>query len=463
MKLQLRIVLGYVAVAAGSVLAGTQLAGSTANGAALAWVAAGVLAAVGAGITLLWLKSAATAVRHCIEVPEGVQQVHMAGTESVTGFVSQWRKKAEARMQMEADRWQDANDLVVRLTPVNGHNAISHDIAPGTQLRNHLVTMAGGARTGIQQIIDLSNEIARGIRETADGTNRQNEAVVQTTSAVEVMAANIDNVTQTADAASKTGMSAIESAGEAHGVIKNLILGMDSIRLHVEAAEKKLLALGERSQEIGSIVETISAISDKTDLLALNASIESVRAGENGRGFAVVAEEVRKLAEQTAAAASEVTTLINSMQSETQESIATMVEERAQVDEEVRRVNDAGDALESISQSLAQSAKLVTNISQTASGQLEGAHTVVQGMQQVTAVTDTIRDQAEQVRETTMALAAAARDLDDSIAPLYGCATNGGYVAPVQAAQKRPMIRDEESQQSAGKQLLNDLAAEVAQ
>ena len=461
MKLQLRIVLGYVAVAAGSVLAGTQLAGSTASGAALAWVAAGVLAAIGAGVTLLWLKSAATAVRHCIEVPEGVQQVHMPGTESLTGFVSQWRNKAEARMEMEANRWQDANDLVVRLTPVNG--AISHDMAPGTQLRNHLVTMAGGARTGIQQIIDLSNEIARGIRETADGTNRQNEAVVQTTSAVEVMAANIDNVTQTADAASRTGMSAIESAGEAHDVIKSLILGMDSIRLHVEAAEKKLLALGERSQEIGSIVETISAISDKTDLLALNASIESVRAGENGRGFAVVAEEVRKLAEQTAAAASEVTTLINSMQSETQESIATMVEERAQVDEEVRRVNDAGDALESISQSLAQSAKLVTNISQTASGQLEGAHTVVQGMQQVTAVTDTIRDQAEQVRETTMALAAAARDLDDSIAPLYGCAANGGYVAPVQAPQKRPMFRDNDPQQSAGKQLLNDLAAEVAQ
>ena len=457
MKLQIRILLVNVAVAAGAVLAATQLTA----GVGVVWAIAGTLAAAGAGLTLFWLKSAATAIQHSVEPPQEGSAAQMPGIESVTTFLTQYRQKSEAQLQMELDRWKDASDLVVRMTPVNGQGvAVTPDLAPGTQLRNHLITMAGGARNGIQQIIDLSNEIARGIRETADGTNRQNEAVVQTTSAVEIMATNIDSVTQTAEEASETGMTALESAIQAHEVINNLIRGMECIRLHVEAAEKKLLALGERSQEIGSIVETISAISDKTDLLALNASIESVRAGENGRGFAVVAEEVRKLAEQTAGAANEVTTLINSMQSETQESIATMVEERAQVDEEVRRVNDAGEALDAISKSLAHSAQLVTNISDSASGQLESAHTVVQGMQQVTAVTETIRNQADKVRETTMSLAAAARDLDDSIAPLYGCAANAGFApqAPITAAPRRPA-----ADQTAGMQLLEELAMETAQ
>ena len=130
-----------------------------------------------------------------------------------------------------------------------------------------------------------------------------------------------------------------------------------------------------------------------------------------------------------------------------------MVEERAQVEQEVRRVNEAGETLDQIGQSLAQSAELVTNISHTASSQRAGAHTIVQGMQQVTSVADTIRDHAEQVRETTMALAAAARDLDDSIAPLYGCASTPATAAPQQHAKT----------QSAGREILRDLAMEVLQ
>ena len=107
--------------------------------------------------------------------------------------------------------------------------------------------------------------------------------------------------------------------------------GMERIRTHVGASESRLRALGEHSQEIGSIVETIGAISSRTDMLALNASIESVRAGEHGRGFAVVAEEVRKLAEQAAQATREVAGLIESIQLETQESVSPMVEERREV------------------------------------------------------------------------------------------------------------------------------------
>jgi len=194
---------------------------------------------------------------------------------------------------------------------------------------------------------------------------------------------------------------------------------MDRIRLHVDTGGRKLQGLGERSQEIGSIVETIGSISARTDMLALNASIESVRAGEHGRGFAVVAEEVRKLAEQTASATREVGHLIESIQVETQESIAAIADERAQVAQEVQRVSEAGVALDHISQTSTDSAQRVGEISRATLHQLRGTQEVVLAMQQISNITRRIREGASGSRDATTTLAAMACQLDTALAPLY--------------------------------------------
>ena len=316
-------------------------------------------------------------------------------------------------------QWDAVGDLLIRLAPVAG-GAYDPTQPPGLQLRQHLSTLASGARTDIQRILSLAEEISRRTHETTSGAEEQSNAVAGTTAAVEDMASNVDLVTRHANSATQAGNEACASAARGKELVLELIRGMDRIRVHVEAAEKKLLALGERSEEIGSIVEAISEISARTDMLALNASIESVRAGEHGRGFAVVADEVRKLAEQTANAASEVTAMIESMQVETQDSIATMADERAQVEAEVARVHEAGATLENISETIGNSASLVSEISVTTANQLRGTHEIVQAMQHVTDVAHGIRERADNVRQTTMALAAAARDLDDSVSPLYG-------------------------------------------
>src|SRR5262249_38294169 len=146
--------------------------------------------------------------------------------------------------------------------------------------------------------------------------------------------------------------------------------GMERLRSQVEANARKARRLGERSVEIGAIVELIGEISNRTDMLALNATIESVRAGEHGRGFAVVAEEIRKLAERSAAATREIGTLVEAIQADTHESIRALAEEEAEMEKESRGVREAGSALERISRMAEDSARLVDGISHSANDQV---------------------------------------------------------------------------------------------
>ena len=181
-----------------------------------------------------------------------------------------------------------------------------------------------------------------------EGTDAQGHAVIKTTSYVEQLSATIDSVSSNA-ASAADGRNARPNRHPPHSRWSvELITGMNRLRSESQNCEKKLRGLCDPSQQIASIVGTISDIAARTDLLALNASIESIRAGEHGRGFAIVADEVRKLAEQASDATREIASLIDSMQLVTQESIRGISQEREQIETEVGRAAAAEKALQQI-------------------------------------------------------------------------------------------------------------------
>jgi len=291
----------------------------------------------------------------------------------------------------------------------------------GRRLRDVLTSMVRAADGDLKRVLSLSSEIEQNTKAMADGASDQTEAVSKTTTYVEQMSANIDLVTQNADAANQAADAVRDCSSEAQRIMQELTDGMDRIRRHVEASWRKLRALGDRTQEIGSIVETIAGIAARTDMLALNASIESVRAGEHGRGFAVVADEVRKLAEQAAQATKEVGGLIETVQLETQESVSVMAQEHAEVEAEVERVNSAGESLERISRTSSDSANRVGEISRVTKQQLRFTQEVVLAMERISEAARGIRGRAEGVSWTTNTLSELVRQLDSSLSPLRGC------------------------------------------
>ncbi|MCA9079094.1 MAG: hypothetical protein KDA58_00985, partial [Planctomycetaceae bacterium] len=199
------------------------------------------------------------------------------------------------------------------------------------------------------------------------------------------------------------------------------IQGMQRVLESVEAGERRILALGERSHAIGSIVETMGALSARTDLLALNASLESLRAGNEGKGFSVVAEEVRRLAEQTAHASREIAGLVERIQLETRETITAMAGEREQVEVHVKLCHTAGEALRQIDDESDKVAVQVTEISAATEQQFRGIQEVVKTLQKVAQLAGAIERRCGVTGESVESLTNAARELEYRITPLFRC------------------------------------------
>jgi methyl-accepting chemotaxis protein PixJ len=220
-----------------------------------------------------------------------------------------------------------------------------------------------------------------------------------------------------------------ESAAEAEGAIQKssetvkagddamnrTVDGIVSIRETVAETSKKVKRLGESSQKISQVVNLISNFADQTNLLALNASIEAARAGEQGRGFAVVADEVRALAQQSANATSEISNLVDQIQTETNEVVTAMEQGTEQVVSGTQLVEEARGNLNQITEVSNQINELVAKIAEAAKTQAVDSEQVNETIRAVAAIAQQTSDSATQVSESFKELQQTARDLEENV------------------------------------------------
>ncbi len=282
--------------------------------------------------------------------------------------------------------------------------------------------MIAGLMSLVTQASNVANEIQRsaaGILHSAErmrvGAEQQTAQIRSASESVHDMSVTTQRMAENAEAATQTSLKATQAAIKGGTSVAETIKGMQRIRATVQSTGKKIKGLGERSLEIGAIIEVINEIATQTNLLALNAAIEAARAGEQGRGFAVVADEVRKLAERAARATKDITGLIKGIQVETSEAVTVMEEGTREVEEGTKLADQAGAALREIEQIVKQTAGLVTDITKAAGDQVKATGNVVGSMDSVLKLTQETTHGVQNTMSTINSLADLTKRLHEAI------------------------------------------------
>lgn len=251
--------------------------------------------------------------------------------------------------------------------------------------------------------------------ELLDATERQTREIEDVGSTVQRMAQSMTESSARAFESAQVARRSLESARKGADAVENTIRGMNAIREKIQETSKRIKRLGESSQEIGEIVELISDITEQTNVLALNAAIQAASAGEAGRGFTVVAEEVQRLAERSAEATKQITAIVKTIQTDTQDAVGAMENATRDVVEGAQLSDAAGQALAEIGQVSTDAALRIEQISTDTQNQAETAGRVAETMKDILAITEQTTRGTKQTAVSIGQLADLAVELKGSV------------------------------------------------
>ena len=285
----------------------------------------------------------------------------------------------------------------------------------------------------INQLTDVTSSVLRdvtnvaGVVEHASERMKQQSDVVNTMakeedvivarliSNLEIAMASIGEVAIFARDSNRAAGEATKSTESAMQTVQATVSGMNQIRETISEMEKRIKRLGERSQEISQIVNLINTISERTHVLSLNAAMQAAMAGDAGRGFAVVAEEVQRLSENSRQATGQIANLVQNIQVETNDTIATVNKTIDQVVKESELAHSAGEKMRETHEATARLVRLVATIATSSAEQTKIGVSLRAAADEITQFTAKTAEQLAAQNQGAASLVTAAKKLMESV------------------------------------------------
>ena len=311
----------------------------------------------------------------------------------------------------------DLTDRVVIEENLSGNNDPLIEL--GQQLNDMTASLQGMIQQIRGAIVDLNSataEILASTAQQATSTHQQSASVAQTTTSMdEVRTITEQNSTRSQEVANAS-RRAVDVSRMGKQSLQETINSMGQIKTRVQHISESLIGLSNQAQQISEIIATVNEIAAQSNMLALNASVEAARAGEHGQGFSVVAVEVRRLAEQSRKATTQIKGILSSTQQAIDSTVIATEEGVQGVEHGMQLAAQSGESIEKLTIAIDQSAQIAMQVMAGGQQQRTGIEQIVEAMHQINQATSHSLISMRQAESSAQNLNSLARKLADTVA-----------------------------------------------